>query len=178
MKTATTIRLPNGFVWATADLTSHIEYVSVPWNGRVCCGSGLPKEEEILLTSILAPHTGEEPFLPGTVVFEYNYSPLFSAPVAALQHRHHRLMGVQQFIARHQLLVGTVPKEEEFDGDLFMEPLVVPLHLSSQMRYEVRHVIDSNFGPDIVIEFQYLHRGLMGSRRDPMWGHGRREGLV
>ena len=158
MKDPTTITTPDGFVFARCDISSHIEYVAVPWNHFV--RGHLEKGEAALITGILAP--SKKLVSPtqdlGELRFVSNYHTRLIAPVTAMQNRYHRLMLLEGLRERCRLLFHPEMATCITNEDPDLRPLLNPVHVPELIAYEIEHRApdDADDGKPILVEFQYL----------------------
>ena len=169
----TTITTPDGYTFARCDASSHIEYVTVPWDR--CVRGHLEKEEVAMITGILAP--SDRLVSPtrdlGELRFSCNAYTKLVAPVTAMQNRYHRLMLLEGLRGRFQLLFDPEASMRVVNPDEDLRPLLNPIHVPELIGYEIEHRAPENVhdGDPILVEFQYLFldRGYSGSSPSRLW---------
>jgi hypothetical protein len=156
--TPTTLTTPDGFTFARCDVSSHIEYVTVPWDHFI--RGHLEKGEAVLITGILAP--SKRLVSPtrdlGEIRFTTNYQTRLVAPVTAMQNRYHRLMLLEGLRGRFQLLFDPESSMRVVNPDEDLRPLLNPVHVPELIEYEITHQAPegADDGKPILVEFQYL----------------------
>jgi len=179
---ATTIMDADGCTYALADFESRIEHVELPWGEMVENCVGLKRDEQAFVTSILVVTDTPAPAMPdlGTLVFVYNLTPFFAAPIAALMNRYHGLTTLQVLINRMRILVDPTASKRDLMTDGFHSGIVEPIHMRNNLGYSLRHepTWSKGSGPyrepaviqkQFTVEFQMLVKSPSG-RIAPLWG--------
>lgn len=134
--------LSSGVAVRLADFTGQIEHIELPIGASRFCDTGLSREHEALVTSILVRPPDEDIVTEdlGVLEFTYNGRRHFAAPVAALMNRYHGLTRLAQVVSGMRLLLDpSLGSDDWVGGGTFANALPEPIWVREGMMYSLRH---------------------------------------